>query len=137
MAEGDGAIKEFLVTPGWLYVHDVVGGPRSCAPSSWAQTSRPARFRCPPVSAVTGLARLGADSVAYCVESFTEPAAWYSYDPGTGKAVRTSMVMTSPVDFSDCEVVRETATSRDGTKVPLIDPAPQGRQARRVRTPRC
>jgi prolyl oligopeptidase len=68
---------------------------------------------------VTELARLGADSIAYCVESFTEPAAWYSYDPDTGKAVRTSMVATSPADFSDCEVVRETATSKDGTKVPL------------------
>jgi prolyl oligopeptidase len=29
------------------------------------------------------------------------------------------MVTTSPASFSDCEVVRETATSKDGTKVPL------------------
>jgi prolyl oligopeptidase len=27
--------------------------------------------------------------------------------------------MTSPADFSDCEVVREFATSRDGTRIPM------------------
>jgi prolyl oligopeptidase len=31
----------------------------------------------------------------------------------------TKLAMTSPADFSDAEVVRETCTSKDGTKVPL------------------
>jgi prolyl oligopeptidase len=33
--------------------------------------------------------------------------------------VRTAIYTTSPVDFSDLEVIREFATSKDGTKVPL------------------
>ena len=32
---------------------------------------------------------------------------------------RTALYQTSPADFSDCEVVREFAVSKDGTKVPL------------------
>src|SRR5205085_6368713 len=32
---------------------------------------------------------------------------------------RTALYMTAPVDFSDIEVVREFAVSKDGTKVPL------------------
>ena len=118
VAEGDAAITGFLVTPGWLYVHDVIGGPSQVRAFKQG-ANEPRVLPVPPASAVTGLVRLGADGVAYSVESFTEPAAWFSYDPTTGKAVRTSMVATSPADFSDCEVVRETATSKDGTKVPL------------------
>src|SRR6266498_3867474 len=36
-----------------------------------------------------------------------------------GKAVRTALAKKSPADFRDTEVLRETATSKDGTKVPL------------------
>src|SRR5581483_4769894 len=35
------------------------------------------------------------------------------------KIVRTAMMSTSPIRFEDAEVVREFATSKDGTRVPL------------------
>jgi prolyl oligopeptidase len=116
--ESDAVIEEFLVTPGWLYVHDVVGGPSQVRIFKRG-AEEPRLLPVPPVSAVSGLVKLAKDSIAYSVESFTEPAAWYSYSPDTGKAVRTSMVKTTPASFSDCEVVRATATSKDGTNVPL------------------
>jgi prolyl oligopeptidase len=118
VAESDAVIRGFLPTPHGLYVQDVVGGPsqvRLFAPGA----REPRRLPIEPNSAVDGLAKLDEDSIVYRVESFTEPAAWYRYGATSGKATRTRMVTTSPADFSDCEVVRETATSRDGTGVPL------------------
>jgi len=35
----------------------------------------------------------------------------------------TALQMTSPANFDDIEVVREFATSKDGTKIPISDPA--------------
>jgi prolyl oligopeptidase len=48
-----------------------------------------------------------------------DPVAWYSFDPGTGKVVKTGLATTSPVDLSGAEAVRGWATSKDGTKVPV------------------
>jgi len=48
-----------------------------------------------------------------------KPFAWFTYEPTAKEPRRTGLYLTSPVDFSDIEVVREFATSKDGTKVPL------------------
>jgi prolyl oligopeptidase len=119
VAEGEPVIQGFLVTPDFLYARDVVGGPSQVRIFKRGGTNEPRLLPLPPDSAVSDLARLGKDGVAYRVESYTEPPAWYRYDPESGKAMRTSMVTTSPADFSDCEAVRAMATSEDGTKVPL------------------
>jgi prolyl oligopeptidase len=42
-----------------------------------------------------------------------------AYDPASGKERVTALAGTSPADFSDMEVVREFATSKDGTEIPL------------------
>jgi prolyl oligopeptidase len=42
-----------------------------------------------------------------------------TYEPAAGQPHSTKLAETSPADFSDAEVVREFATSKDGTKVPL------------------
>ena len=39
--------------------------------------------------------------------------------PRPTRPTSTALFRTSPADFSDCEVVREFATSKDGTKVPM------------------
>ncbi len=117
--QSDAAIESFLVTPGRLYVREVVGGPSQVRILSPGETAKATMIPLPPVSSVTGMARLGGDAIAYRVESYTEPAAWYTYSPSSGKAVRTKMARTSPASFADCEVVRITAVSRDGTKVPI------------------
>lgn len=57
------------------------------------------------------------------VTLFTEPDAWYFYDPatdhGAGAARKTALVNSSPVDFSDIEAVREFAVGKDGAKIPV------------------
>jgi len=119
VAEGEPAIQGFLVTPHYIFVRDVVGGPSQVRIFKRGGTHEPRLLPLPPNSAVSDLTRLDKDSIVYRVESYTEPPAWYSYDPESGKATRTSMVTTSPASFADCEVVRALATSEDGTTVPL------------------
>ena len=72
-----------------------------------------------PVSSVEQIVRLHGDDVLFRSQSFIAPPAWYRVDGKNGSVMRTGLAQTSPADFSDCEVDREFATSRDGTKVPL------------------
>src|SRR5439155_27102121 len=74
-----------------------------------------------PVSSVGQVARLdpAGDEVLLRSESYTALPAWLCYDPAHGKLTPTALRRTSPVDFSDVEVIRETATSTGGAKVPL------------------
>jgi prolyl oligopeptidase len=52
-------------------------------------------------------------------EMYTSPVALMRYDPAKNTAARTALSTSSSVDYTDTEVVRETATSKDGTKVPV------------------
>jgi prolyl oligopeptidase len=51
--------------------------------------------------------------------SYVTPPAWYSYDGHSDKVTVTALRSTSPANFSDVEVRREYAVSKDGTKVPV------------------
>jgi prolyl oligopeptidase len=78
------------------------------------------------VSAVYGIIALDGNKVLYENESFVGPPAWFRFDSVSGKSTRTSLSQTSPVDFSNVEVVREYAPSKDGTKVPMSIMRPKG-----------
>jgi prolyl oligopeptidase len=73
----------------------------------------------PPLSAVNDLVVLPGGIVLFQVQSFTVPPAWYRRPHDGGPAVRTALAETSPADYSDCEVVRDEAVSKDGTRVPI------------------
>ncbi len=73
----------------------------------------------PPLSAVDDLVVLPGGNVLFQVQSFTVPPAWYRRPHGGGPALRTALAETSPADYSDCEVVRDEAVSKDGTRVPI------------------
>ena len=73
----------------------------------------------PPLSAVDDLVVLPSGKVLFQVQSFTVPPAWYRRPHGGGPALRTALAETSPADYSDCEVVRDEAVSKDGTRVPI------------------
>jgi prolyl oligopeptidase len=57
--------------------------------------------------------------VLFLTSTFLEPPAWFRFDAAEGKAVPTALVQTSPIHFDDAEVVRDFATSKDGTRVPV------------------
>lgn len=107
-----------LATKGLLYVWYQTGGPNEVMAFNLSGKS-PVAVPSLPVSTVGQIAPLDGDEVLFVNESFITPAAWFAYTPATGKAAKTALAQTSPADYSDCEVVRETTTSKDGTKVPV------------------
>ncbi len=112
------SIQAFLPAKSTLYVVDIVGGP-----------SRMRRFdlhgrdegaiSLEPLSAVGEPVRLGNDRILFSQETYLSPLAWYAYDPPSGAERKTSLSSPAVVDFSDCEVVRDSARSKDGTLVPM------------------
>ncbi|HEX8951443.1 MAG TPA: prolyl oligopeptidase family serine peptidase, partial [Polyangia bacterium] len=71
----------------------------------------------PPVSGSGSGVRLDGDNVLVMVRQYVAPAAWFHYSTA-GKPEKTSLAETSTADFSDIEVTREWALSKDGTRVP-------------------
>ncbi|MCG8417600.1 MAG: prolyl oligopeptidase family serine peptidase [Proteobacteria bacterium] len=73
-----------------------------------------------PVASMGGLRSLAGDEVLFHQSSFLTPGGWYWLGAGTGGTRRVDTISRiSRVDFSDAEVIREYATSRDGTKIPV------------------
>jgi prolyl oligopeptidase len=70
------------------------------------------------VSSVRQIAAV-PDGVLFRTQSFIDPPAWYRFSPKERKASKTALFRTSPADFGDAEVVRDTCVSSDGTRVPL------------------
>ena len=113
-----GSIVGFVPTNSRLYVEDEIGGPsrvRIFDHHGKDLGTLPA----PEISAIDDVVHTSGDNVVFRVSTYLTPAAWYSLDATTGKASKTALVETSPVKFDDAEVVREFATSKDGTKVPV------------------
>jgi prolyl oligopeptidase len=94
--------------PSEVRVFDLEGRPQK-APTQFA------------VSAVTDVIATDerSDAVLFRNLSYVDAATWLTFDPATGATTRTPLSTRAPVDLSDCEVVREWATSKDGTKVPV------------------
>ncbi len=118
----EATIEGMTVTARKLYVNDLVGGPsrvRCFDLDGRYDTTLPL----PPLSSVGQVVALGSGKSGVLLRqiSYTTPFAWLCYNPPVkgGEPTKTALVGTSPVDFSDIEAVREFATSRDGTKIPL------------------
>lgn len=106
------------VTPERLYVTYQLGGPSEIR--AYTAEGRPAADpKVPPVSAAGSPIRYEGSQLLFWRSSYTEPSAWYLFLPEEDTTTKTALASTSPADFSDVEVVREFATSKDGTKVPL------------------
>jgi len=115
--EGEGSIAEFCLTENRIYLAEILGGPsriRVVRRDGKAMGTLPSL----PTSSVAGLAPLGGDAILFENQSALVPPAWYRAS-ADGKVSKTALVRRSPVDFADCEVVREWAVSRDGTRVPI------------------
>jgi prolyl oligopeptidase len=115
----------FTPTASGLYVLDSDGGPSQVrfVPRDGGKAEA---VPLPAVASVHDILPLGGDRVLLHVETYTEPPAWYAFERGADKPKRTKLFKTSPADFSDIEVTREFATSKDGTKVPMSVLAKKG-----------
>jgi prolyl oligopeptidase len=115
--ESDVAIEDFVPAGQRLYVADLVGGPSQVRVFDTAGHPQ-GKVPLEAVSSVTEMLRYGGQLLFNSV-SYVHPPAWKRFDPASGKVADTPMAMTSPADFSDTEVLRESAVSKDGTHVPL------------------
>ena len=112
------SIGSFQPTTSRLYVTDVIGGPSDLRVFDLAgnlQNTVPLL----PVSTVSEVVRTEADEVLYDNESFIDPTAWFRVGAAGGKPVKTALASSTDLGLSDAEVRRETAVSKDGTKVPV------------------
>jgi prolyl oligopeptidase len=116
--ESDAVITSLLPTGDRLYVVDLVGGPSRVRVFDLKGAFR-AMLPTAPVATVSGLICMKGNEVLYGTETYLENFAYFRYDPESNGAARTRLANSSSVDFNDCEVVREFATSKDGTKIPM------------------
>jgi len=116
--QGNLAISNFLPTKNYLYVVELDGGPsrmRVLDHDGKHVVDVPTE----PVSGIWELTVEEGDTLLFAGSSYLNPRSWSRYDPIKNEVTRTALFATSPADFSDCEVVRDFATSRDGTRVPI------------------
>ncbi|UCF66469.1 MAG: S9 family peptidase, partial [Acidobacteriota bacterium] len=73
----------------------------------------------PAVAAAGQIVPLAGEIVLFGASSYVEPMTYYRFDPASGRSEKTPLVNRSIVSFDNVEVVREMATSKDGTKIPL------------------
>jgi len=79
----------------------------------------------PPNSAVREVTPLSEGRVLFGVNTFLSPSEYFVVGRG-GVPVATALSSAAPADTSRWEVIREYATSRDGTRVPMSIIAPKG-----------
>ena len=123
--EGEGSIQsgygrdlnEGIVATGTrLYVTELQGGPARIRVFTLdGKEQKPVPIL--PVSSVFGLIRDG-DDLLFGNTSYLDSPGWFHYSPNTNTTTKTALVRKPTADFSDIEVSREFATSKDGTRVP-------------------
>ena len=67
-----------------------------------------------------------ADDLLFLNVSFVAPPAWYRFDARASSTRKTPLARKAPFTFDDAEVIEESATSKDGTRVPYIVIRPKG-----------
>lgn len=114
-----------LPTADRLYLLYQLGGPSELRVFDLAgkRLSGPRQL---PVSTVGGLTRLEGGDILFGDTSFVAPPAVYRFFAQSGRTEKTQLATASPVDMSDVEVVRQFATSKDGTKIPVNILFPKG-----------
>jgi prolyl oligopeptidase len=72
-----------------------------------------------PSSSVGQVVGLESDDVLVLSETYLQPPAWSRFDAATGRLQATALRKAAAADYSDTEVLRQFAVSKDGTRVPL------------------
>ena len=118
--EGGGEFggKAVVVTPGELYLRELVGGPSRVSVYGHDGSPRGV-LPLPPVTAVGEVESSGDGHLLVGFDSYLKPHQVVRYDEATKTVADTRLSSTSPVDFGGIVVKREFAVSRDGTRVPL------------------
>ena len=115
---GPVTIEEMAATDARLWVADIDGGPSTVRCFDHVGKTLP-EVTLPDTCSVDPLVELGADQVAWAVETFVSPRQWWVQGDDDPQPRRTALDTVTPVDLTDIEVERLFATSKDGTRVPI------------------
>jgi prolyl oligopeptidase len=132
--EGEGALSHsfyspsspsILVAEDRIYLVYQIGGPNELRVYSLSgkPLDSPEQLK---IGRVTGLARAGGSDVYFSNNSYLAMPRWSRFNAKDGSTTPLAISAESPVDYSDVEVVREFATSKDGTQVPVNILMPKG-----------
>jgi prolyl oligopeptidase len=116
--EGSASISEFLPTQHFLYVVEVAGGPQRIRYQGITGNQK-GQIPTESIASTGGLVRVDDDVILFGSETYLLAPAIYRFDPSSGGMEKTALSRPQTVDYSDIEVVREFATSKDGTKIPI------------------
>jgi prolyl oligopeptidase len=114
----DDRTEALTLTHDHLFVREIDGGPSTVRMFDLAG-GRAADLPIPAIADIPQIEPLANGDVLYAVNSFLRPPYYMRWAADTGSSSETKLAVRSPVDYGDTEVVREFATSKDGTKVPL------------------
>jgi prolyl oligopeptidase len=119
MLSGDEISGEpITITTGALYLREMLGGPSRVIVMDHAGKDL-GTLPLPGLASVDQVVSLSDGSLLYSVATYLRPPYFSRFDEKTAHASETKLAQTSPVSFADTEVVREFATSKDGTQVPV------------------
>lgn len=111
-------VQDLALSSDRLFVRDIVGGPNQVR--VFDLTGHPeGQLPLPKIAANSEIVPLADGSVLFDISTYLRPRYYASWNPATGKTVETALKVTSPISFADAEVIREFATSKDGTKIPV------------------
>ena len=117
-SEGEFGGASVLVTRRALYLRQLVGGPTQIA--IYRHDGRPlGHLPLPDVASADEMLAISDHDLLYSVETYLQPPHFRRYNESTRRARKTALAETSSVRFDDTQVVREFATSPDGTRVPV------------------
>jgi prolyl oligopeptidase len=107
-----------VATANRIYVTYQLGGPSEIRVFDHQGTplEKPKQL---PISSIGGIEPLIGDDIVFRNNSYVEPTLWFHYKAAFGQTNKTKFSSKSPVDFSDIDVRREFAQSKDGTKIPI------------------
>ncbi|HXB69669.1 MAG TPA: alpha/beta fold hydrolase [Candidatus Acidoferrales bacterium] len=118
ITESKSAVQEIIATPHRLYVVDQAGGPMQVRVFDEKGTPKGV-IPIAPSSSVGRVVGLESDDVLVLSQTYLQPPAWSRFDAATGSLQPTALRKAAAADYSDTEVLRQFAVSKDGTSVPL------------------
>ena len=117
---GDVDTGNLVATPNLIYATYQTGGPSELRVFDLRGNPMraPSQF---PVGSVDGIVPESgrSDQVLFLDSSYIDCPSWMEFYPTSGTTIKTAISQKTAVDYSDCEVVREFAASRDGTRIPV------------------
>lgn len=116
--QGEGVVTGFVSSAQKMYITEMLGGPsriRVFNLNGAEETPIPTE----PVVSIGSLLWTDGDNMLFSQGSYLAPGAYFTYTPADGKVTPTALKRKTTVDMSDIEVVREFATSKDGTQIPI------------------